>query len=158
MITSLFLWDANLLTSVELDTLIYPLQKFTWTTEEDNEETRKVYGPGSYEVFNDPINMLIDCEGEILGTSTSDFNTKRKALRRCMYPNPNIVPVVRRHSRLILLIDGDSSPYYADVTKGPVMFPNESVGSPMVSAFQVQWKCPAGFWTSAATGLLAYDI
>lgn len=146
MITSLYVScaDDNFIEQLELDTLVYPLQKFSWPYETDGAEIGKMQSPGRHSWHKFVRNLPIDLEGEILADSTSQFWTRRKALLEKIIPEPT--GTVYDPVKFRMTVDGDSNVYYAFCVLESMVGALTASGSPTVSEFMLGFSCRFGYW------------
>jgi hypothetical protein len=139
--------------SIELDTLVYPLQKFSWTYEITNSKFGKTNSSGCWKTRSRVQTMTIELNGEILSDSTSQFWTRRKALMAKAIPPPTDAAYPEYdHTRFIATFDGDGTTYYADGILISNIGALEATGAPTVQAFQLTYECRDGYWTAGLGG------
>ncbi len=154
MITSLFIAGVadNYASTIELDTLIYPLFKFGWTPELESSDFPKTNSYGSWKTRAKVNAMTIEMNGVILADNTSDFWTRRKALMQKIVPPPTISGVEMDHVRFIATFDGDGTTYYADAILASNIGALEATGSPTIQEFQCMFTSREGYWRNALAG------
>lgn len=148
MITSLTLWDANITTSITLNSATYPLEKFSWDYPIDGANIPKGQTSGQWDTFKYVRKMDLTCEGHILADTTSGYWTARKALLAIAMPQPDTL--VKFHSRILMVVDDGATVYRADVNLAGFAIPLEAL-YPTVTPFQFQWECNVGYWRDNAT-------
>lgn len=150
MITSIYVAGAhdNYAGTTELDTLLYPLQRFSWEYVTSGYAARKPYGAGRWKTRRDVEYMTIQVGGEILASSTSEYWTRRKALMTDIIPPPTNEDY--DHVKFLLTVDGDATQYYAMCILDQNLGALESDGSPTVSAFELSFECREGYWKSVS--------
>ena len=148
MITKIEVWDANKISSVELDTLTYPLQKFSWEYPMAGDTIPRPFSAGRHNSRKSVGYMTLDCEGEILGSSTSNYWANRKALVTKVLPARIQTPSVYRHSYIELTLD-DSTIYHADLQLASYSIPLAATGAPTISPFMFSWEINEGYWLDA---------
>jgi hypothetical protein len=131
----------------------YPVEEFIWhnSTRADSPPNLQAQGGHYHHAYLDP--MSIEMRGHILSTDTSDYWVKRKALLAAVVPLPT--DSGRYTGKISMQIDGDSSTYYANVILKDWDIPLQAL-YPTVTAFQIQWENPFGYWrtTAGATVLI----
>ena len=147
MITKIEVWDANHISSVELDTLTYPLQKFAWEYPIVGDTIPRPFSSGRHDTRKSVGYMTLDCEGEILGSSTSNYWVNRKALVAKILPARAQTPSVYRHSYIEVTLD-DSTKYHADLQLTSYSVPMTTTGAPTISPFMFSWEINVGYWLS----------
>jgi len=153
MITSIHVYDANLLNSIELDEFPYPLNvSFKWDYPISGDTIQRPFSAGRHDTRQSVQFMTIDCEGEIVETTTTAYWTSRKALVECVLPTMVQPAGLYRHSQIRLVIDGDATVYTADVQLTSYSIPLTTDGAPTVSPFMFSWTCNLGYWTNSSTG------
>jgi len=152
MITKIELWDAANLGYVELDTLTYPLQKFSWEYPIVGDDVQRPFSAGQYDTRKSVGSMTIDCEGEIVQTTTTLYWTARKALVAKVIPLYSQISY--NHSTIKLTLDGDSQVYIAQVVLSSYSIPLAATGAPTISPFQFSWTCNKGYWLANGTPVL----
>jgi hypothetical protein len=122
----------------------YPVEEFIWHTPTRGESPRNLQSGGGHfhKSYADP--MPIEMQGHLLADSTSEYWTRRKALLAVIVPD--IDPVYRFHSVIQMQLDGDGNVYYANVILKDYDIPLIA-NYPTVTAFQIQWEAPVGYWT-----------
>jgi hypothetical protein len=152
MITSIYIWDAANLSGVELDTLTYPLQKFSWEYPIVGDDVMRPFASGQYDTRKSVGSMTIDCEGTIVTNSTTDYWTARKALVAKVLPLADQISY--NHSTLKLKVDGDTQEYIAEIVLSSYSIPLASTGAPTISEFQFSWTCNKGYWLANGSPVL----
>lgn len=152
MITSIKLYDAQKLTYVDLDDLSLPLQKFSWEYPIVGDTLGRPFSAGRHDTRKTVNFMTLDAEGEILGSSTSDYWSKRKGL--CNVALPRAAQTVYRHSYIEITLD-DSTTYHADLQLASFSIPLAATGAPTVSPFMLSWEVNVGYWLNSM-GAAAY--
>lgn len=140
-------------TTIELDDLIYPLNKFSWYPELGNSRFPKSNAPGSWKTRSRTQTMTIEISGAILGSTTAEYWTRRKALAAKIIPPPDDPAYPEfDHTRFIATFDGDATVYYADCILTSNIGALESTGAPTVSEFELMFECREGYWTAGLGG------
>lgn len=156
MISSLFVCSVSdsYASSLELDTLLYPIFKFGWTYETSNTPFQKSNSSGSWKTRSRVNAMTIECNGVILADTTSQFWTRRKALAAKVIPPPNDAAYPNKdHVRFIAQFDGDGNTYYADaILVSNIGALDVAVNSPTVEEFELTFECRDGYWTNGLGG------
>ena len=153
MISDIKLWDSQHLTYVSLDDLNYPLQKFEWAYPVVGDNQPRPFTGGRHNSRKSVSYMTLDCEGEILGSSTSDYWTKRKALAYCALPKAIQASNIYRHSFMEITLD-DGSSYHADLQMASYSIPLSASGAPTVSPFMFSWEINEGYWSDVYGSLV----
>lgn len=155
MITSLFVAGISdvYATSLELDTLLYPLFKFGWTYETSNTGFPKSNSSGSWKTRSRVQTMTIECNGVILADTTAQFWTRRKALAAKIIPPPDDAPYPEYdHVRFIAQFDGDGNTYYTDAILKSNIGALEVTGAPTIQEFELMFESRDGYWTNGLGG------
>jgi hypothetical protein len=154
MITSLYVSGVSdaYASTLELDTLIYPLFKFGWTPELEASQFPKTNSYGSWKTRSKVNEMTIEMNGAILADTTSDFWTRRKALMAKIIPPPTIAGVEMDHVRFIATFDGDATTYYADAILESNIGALEATGAPTIQEFQCMFVSREGYWRDGLAG------
>lgn len=155
MITSLYVCGVSdsFASSLELDTLLYPLFKFHWYYETSNAQFPKSNSPGSWKTRSRVQVMNIECNGVILADTTAEFWTRRKALAAKIIPPPTDAPYPNYdHVRFIAQFDGDGNTYYADAILTSNIGALEVTGAPTIQEFELMFECREGYWTNGLGG------
>ena len=127
----------------------YPVEKFTWDYETDGDEIPKFEAPGQWDNLKPVRAMTLDCEGHIVERTTPLYWTARKNLMNLVVP-PATIPQVKKHVRIEMQLDGDTSTYYGDFVLDDYSCPLEA-NYPTVTPFMFQWTCNFGYWRNIAT-------
>lgn len=158
MITSLFVCNVSdgYASSLEMDTLLYPLFKFGWTYGTGNSQFPKSNSPGSWKTRSRVQVMTIEMNGVILADTTSQFWTRRKALAAKVIPPPTDAAYPEYdHVRFIAQFDGDGNTYYADaILISNIGALDVAVQSPTVEEFELMFECRDGYWRNGLGGSL----
>lgn len=150
MISSISFRAANGITTVTLnDDNNYPVEKLSWDYPTDGADIAKGQTYGQWPTRKFVRKMTIDCEGHILGTSSSAYWSARKSLVEAIVPNPS--NTATNHGRLSITLEGSNDVYYADVTLIGFQIPLEA-NYPTVTPFQFQWEAANGYWINQSTG------
>lgn len=155
MITNLFIAGVSDLyaTTIELDTLVYPLQKFHWIYEGETNRFPRSNQPGSWKTRGRVEAMTIEIAGDILADTTAQWFTRRKALMQRIIPPPIDPPYPEYdHTRFIATFDGDAIVYYADGVLMSNIGALEADGAPTVSQFELMFECRDGYWSAGLGG------
>ena len=153
MITSLFVASVSdgYASTLELDTLLYPLFKFGWTYETANSQFPKSNSSGSWKSRSRVQTMTIECNGVILADTTSQFWTRRKALAAKIIPPPDDAAYPEfDHVRFSALFDGDGTTYYSDAILTSNIGALEVTGAPTIQEFQLTFESRDGYWRSGS--------
>lgn len=145
--------SADGLTSLTINELtsspVYPVKKFDWDYEEEGDQLPHMESSGQWDNWINTRRMLIDCEGTIVCTTTTAYWTARKNLAKVVVAKQG-VQTVRRHSRILMSLDGDGTIYYADVNLDDWSLPIEA-NYPTVGPFKFQWTCNFGYWRNLSS-------
>ena len=156
MITSLFVAGVadGYASSLELDTLLYPLFKFGWVYETGGSQFPKSNSPGSWKTRSRVQTMTIECNGVILASTTSAFWSQRKALAAKVIPPPSDAAYPEYdHVRFIAQFDGDGNTYYADaILTSNIGALDVAINSPTIAEFELMFSCRDGYWTNGLGG------
>lgn len=152
MITSLYVAGVydSYASSIEMDTLIYPLFHFGWTPELSSGNFPKTNSSGSWKTRSKVETMTIEMNGVILADDTATFWTRRKALAQKLIPPPAFTGSELDHIRFIATFDGDATPYYADAILISNIGALEATGAPTIQEFQTQFSCRDGYWRAGS--------
>jgi hypothetical protein len=153
MISLIRITDADeLFTGLLLDedNSPYPIQKFEWTYPIVGDDIPRPFSAGRHDTRKSADAMTIDCEGEILETTTTLYWSSRKALLSRVLPKREQAFDTYRHSLLEIKVDGDTETYHADVQLTSFAIPIAATGSPTVSKFMFSWSVNFGYWKNAA--------
>lgn len=142
--------SASLVINELVSTPLYPVEKFTWDYEVTGDEIPKFEAPGQWDNFKPVRKMILDCEGHIVGQTTSAYWAARRNLSNLVVPPPTI-PQVKQHTRIEMQLDGDGTLYYGIFMLDDFSIPLEA-NYPTVTPFLFQWSCNFGYWRNAATG------
>ena len=150
MITNLYVAGVSdgYASSIELDTLTYPLFKFGWTPELSGGSFPKTNSSGSWKTRSKVEAMTIEMAGAILADTTSAFWTNRKALAQKVIPPPAFSGTELDHVRFIATFDGDGTSYYADCILQSNIGALEATGAPTIQEFELSFSCRDGYWRS----------
>ena len=150
MITSLFVASSadSYATTLELDTLLYPLRRFSWEYQMDGDNVPKTQQAGSWKAPKFVSSLPIEMEGTILADTTSEFWTRRKALLAKVIPA--FANVIFDHVKFLLTVDGDAEVYYAFAVLEQSVGALEVTGSPTISDFQLMFNCREGYWRKSS--------
>jgi hypothetical protein len=137
MITSLQ-YIPTVGSTVTLNDLVYPVREFDVETLIDVRDYKKMAQPGEWSVYAYPGAMTIHCEGSILGTSSSDYVTKRLALLDAILP-PIATLTSRIHGTVRIQMDGWTETADAEVIVTQQSIPMKA-NYPAISDFMITWK------------------
>lgn len=152
MITELLIAGChdNFGSTLELDTLLYPLSKFHWYYDMVGERPPKHQQAGSWKAPKFVEALPIEMEGEILSSTTTEYWTRRKALMQKIIPPQDNISY--DHVKFLMKVDGDVAQYYVFTTvESNVGALDVAIGSPTVSEFQLSFECKEGYWRNVAT-------
>lgn len=155
MITSLYVAGVadGYASTLEMDTLLYPLFKFGWTYETSGSQFPRSNSPGSWKTRSRVQHMTIEMNGVILADTTAQFWTRRKALAAKIIPPPVDAPYPEYdHVRFIAQFDGDGTTYYADAILRSNIGALEVTGAPTIQEFETMFECRNGYWTAGLGG------
>lgn len=134
-------------------TLKYPVRHFTWSQPTRGDDLPKMQAAGQHDRYRNIDKMLIVMEGDILGTTTTDYWTNRKALMNVAIPKPG--QIFRYGGTLEIKLDGDSETYWCNVDLEDYDVPTEAL-YPTRTPFQFQWTNPYGYWRKLSDFSVAY--
>jgi hypothetical protein len=134
-------------------TLKYPVRRFTWSDPTRGDELPKMQAAGQHDRYKNIDTMLITMEGDILGSTTTEYWTNRKALLAVVLPKPG--QNFRYHGNLQIKLDGDSETYWCNVDLEDRDTPTEAF-YPTRTPFQFQWTNPYGYWRKLSNNAVAY--
>ena len=156
MLTSVKIWKAGLAQSVILNeitpTVKFPIHDFTWSQPTRGDALPKMESPGQHDRYSDIDAMALNMEGDIVGSTTTEYWTNRKELLACVVPAKE--HVYRYHSHIQIKIDGDSETYWCNVTLEEWEAPMRAL-YPTVTEFQFQWSNPYGYWRKLSDNSVA---
>jgi hypothetical protein len=139
---------------LELDTLTYPLQLLTWAYVMAGDDISRPFTSGRYNTRKSVNHMTIDCEGEIIATTTTAYWQARKSLVAAVIPAQEQPFGTYHHSILNMKLDDSASIYVANVVLSSYSIPLAAKGSPTVSPFQFSWTCNEGYWYTGGQAVL----
>lgn len=127
----------------------YPLIEFTMPVTYTNDPVSKMQRPGEWPTFAYPRFRTFNLRGDILGTSTSDYNDAAGDLLQVVQP-PYTYYELRRHGSLRLRFYGDATVYYAYVILVSLEIPKEAL-YPSVSPYTIVWRSFEPYLRSTST-------
>jgi len=134
-------------------TLKYPVSEFTWTDPTRGDDLPKMQEAGMHDRYKNIDSMGITMVGDILGSTTTEYWTNRKALLAIVIPKPG--SLFRYHGTIEIKLDGDSETYWCNVDLEDRDTPLEAF-YPTVSPFQFQWTNNFGYWRKLSDNTVAY--
>lgn len=135
--------------SVTLNDLVYPLNVFEVETNYDTRSFKKASAPGEWPVYSYPGAMTVHAEGAIIGSTSSDYVTKRMTLLDAIIP-PIQTLTTRKHGVLRIQMDGWTETADADVIVTAQQAPLRAL-NPSISEFMVTWKSFLPYFVGTST-------
>ena len=133
--------------------LNYPVEVFNWTDPTRGDPIPKMQAAGRHDRYSDIDSMLINMQGHIMGDTTTEYWTMRKALLAIVIPKPG--HLFRYHGTIEIQLDGDAETYWCNVTLEDRDTPTEAL-YPTVTPFQFQWTNEFGYWRKLSNNAVAY--
>jgi len=130
--------------TLDINTLDYPLSVFEIETNIDTHEFKRMAAAGEWPSFHYPGAMTIHCEGRILGTAatdalrSADTISKRLALLDAVLP-PITLVTARKHGVLRIQMDGMTEAADTDIVVTQMSAPFNAL-NPANIEFLITWK------------------
>lgn len=127
---------------------VFKVESFNARPRVEGEGAPKLQTQGRWPSFLDPREMIVDLEGKLVGSSPSDYWTKRSDLLDAIVPPAGYTRTVREHSKLTATFPGQSA-VYLDVCLLDYDFPVTSqLGR--ASDYRFSWVAYFGYWRTVS--------
>lgn len=144
-------WQPNVGPALVLNSANYPIKDFDPDTEFSDPSISKMQLAGEWASFGYPGAMRIPIEGDILGSSPSNFWANRQAFLVALTP-PNAELTARRHGTLTIDDDDMAEPAWAYCRVINRMAKLENL-SPERCPYLVTFKAFVPYFTGLSSGL-----
>lgn len=121
----------------------------TWRYEFEGDADPKQGDSGQHDSHAFVRRLIIDIEGQIKGSSETDYWTKRDALIAALLVDRG-AQTAYKHGTFTLTPTGKPQ-MYADVVVTALAFPR-AFDEPLMSRYQASFRCDYGYWRAVSGG------